>query len=146
MNVAKWLPFALLALPVAELGVLIAVIVAWGLLWTLVLQSASSFLGLMVVRYGGGTHVSRVRTAIDQADITALSADGRGTLSLLAGILLLIPGFITDLIGLALLVGTIFRDPPAQPTTDGIIDLPREQWHQVEEPRLDKDREDERKA
>jgi UPF0716 protein FxsA len=138
MNVAKWLLIALLALPALELAALITVIVTWGLLWALALQIASSALGLMVVRHGGGTHVSRVRAAIDEGRVTVLSADGAGSLTLLAGILLLIPGFITDLVGVALLVATAFRGARPQPPADGIVDLPPEQWHRVEDPRLDK--------
>ncbi len=136
MNVAKWLLFALLALPIAELAAFIIVVVALGLLAALALQAASSFAGLMVLRHAGGAHISRVRAALDEGRVTALRADGTGSLTLLAGILLLVPGFITDLIGLVLLLGTLLRGGPAPAASDGVIDLPPEQWHQVEEPKL----------
>jgi UPF0716 protein FxsA len=146
MNVAKWLLIALLALPLAELAAFIAVIVALGLLWALALQAASSLAGLMVLRHAGGAHVSRVRAALDQGCVTALRADGTGSLTLLAGILLLVPGFITDLVGLALLLGTTFGSGPAPAPSDGIIDLAPEQWHQVDDPKLTDRRDEDRKS
>jgi UPF0716 protein FxsA len=145
MNVAKWLLFALLALPIAEFAAFIVVVVALGLLAALALQAASSFAGLMVLRHAGGAHISRVRAALDAGSVTALRADGTGSLTLLAGILLLVPGFITDLIGLVLLLGTMLRRETMPAANDGVIDLPPEQWHQIEEPRL-MDRRDDRKG
>jgi UPF0716 protein FxsA len=142
MNVAKWLLIALLALPVAELAVLIAVVVTLGLAWAVMLQAASSLTGLVVLRHAGGTHVSRVRSALGQGRITALTADGTGSLTLLAGILLLIPGFITDVAGLLVLIGTALRRTPPRPAGDGVIDLPPEQWRRVDDPALGDHRDD----
>jgi UPF0716 protein FxsA len=136
MNVAKWLLFALLALPFAELAAFVAVAATVGLLAAIALQIAVSLAGLMLLRHAGGAHISRVRTALDSGSVTALSADGTGSLTLLAGILLLVPGFITDFVGLIVLLSTLFRRPPAAAANDGIIDLPPEQWHPVEDPRL----------
>jgi UPF0716 protein FxsA len=136
MNVAKWLLFALLALPFAELAAFVAVAATVGLLAAVALQIAISLAGLMLLRHAGGAHISRVRTALDSGSVTALSADGTGSLTLLAGILLLVPGFITDFIGLIVLLSTLFRRQPPPAANDGIIDLPPEQWHPVEDPRL----------
>ena len=146
MNVAKWLLIALLALPLAELAALIVVIVALGLAWAVLLQAASSFAGMMVLRHAGGTHISRVRVAVDQGNVTALSADGTGSLTLLAGILLLIPGFITDVAGLLLLIGAMFRRSPQHAADNGVIDLPPEQWHQIDDPVLSDRRGDDHKG
>jgi len=145
MNVAKWLLFALLALPIAELAALIVVVATLGLLAAVALQAASSFAGLMVLRHAGGAHISRVRAALDEGSVTALSADGTGSLTLLAGILLMIPGFITDALGLLLLVFTMLRPGPQNAADDGVIDLPPEQWHQIDDPRLVDSRDDGRK-
>jgi UPF0716 protein FxsA len=135
MNVAKWLLIALLALPMAEFAALVVVVLVLGFAWALLLQAASSFAGLMVLRHAGGTHVSRVRAAMGEGRMSALSADGSGALTLLAGILMLIPGFITDLAGLALLLSTNLRGGSARPA-DGVIDLQPEQWHQVDDAAL----------
>jgi UPF0716 protein FxsA len=135
MNVAKWLLFVLLALPFVELAAFVAIAAALGLLAAVALQMAISLGGLMLLRHAGGAHISRVRAALDSGSVTALRADGTGSLTLLAGILLLIPGFITDLVGIIALLSTLFRRPPP-PANDGIIDLPAEQWHPVEDARL----------
>ena len=140
MNVAKWL---LLALPFMELVVFIAVASSIGFLWALTLVVATSMAGAMVLRHAGGSHIARMRVAVGTNNFTSLQADGPGTLTLLAGILLLIPGFITDALGLLLLLAPLrraqaaqfgLRAPPAQP--DGVVDLGREQWHQVPDPAL----------
>src|SRR5471032_1401906 len=109
MNVAKYLLLALLALPLAELAVFIAVATQIGFGWALALILAGSLAGGYLLRHAGGSHIARVRVAINQGSFTALQADGRGGAVLLAGILLLIPGFITDVLGLLVLTGALFR-------------------------------------
>ena len=143
MNVAKWLLLALLALPFMELVVFIAVANSIGFLWALTLVVATSMAGAMVLRHAGGSHIARMRVAVGTNNFTSLQADGPGTLTLLAGILLLIPGFITDVLGLLLLLAPLrralavlfgLRAKPAP--SDGVVDLGREQWHQVPDPAL----------
>lgn len=143
MNVAKYLFLALLALPLAELAAFIVVAVAIGFLWAVGLVLATSLAGTLLLRHGGGSHIARVRTAWDEGSFTALQADSTGGIVLLAGILLLIPGFITDLAGVVLLLAALWRalsaalgrgGPPAR--NDGVVDLAPEQWHQVPDPAL----------
>ena len=151
MNVAKYLLLAILALPLAELAAFIAVAVAIGFLWAVGLVLATSLAGAMLLRHGGGSHIARVRTAWGEGSLTALQADSTGGIVLLAGILLLIPGFITDFAGLLLLLAPLWRTlsaalgrggPPARP--DGVVDLAPEQWHQVPDPALPNRDENER--
>lgn len=142
MNVAKWLLFALLALPVMELAAFIAVAAEIGTLPALVLVGATSFAGALILRHAGGSHIARVRMALGQNSFTALQADSSGGLILIAGILLLIPGFITDALGVLLLLAplrqllgaAVRRGPP--PAADGVVDLAPEQWHRVPDPEL----------
>jgi UPF0716 protein FxsA len=136
MNVAKWLMAAVLALPLAELTAFILVVTSLGLLWAVALQLLCSLVGLMVLRHAGGTHISRLRVALDQGSVTALNADGSGSLTLLAGILLFIPGFITDFLGLALLLGAGLWRGRTSPPAEGVIDLAPEQWHRIDDPAL----------
>jgi UPF0716 protein FxsA len=142
MNVAKWLLFAVLALPAMELAAFIAVAAAIGLLWALALVGATSFVGALILRHAGGNHIARVRVALGEGSFTALQADSSGGLILIAGILLLIPGFITDALGLLLLLaplrqgmGAALRRGPAT-GADGVVDLAPEQWHHVPDPEL----------
>jgi UPF0716 family protein affecting phage T7 exclusion len=75
---------------------------------------------------------------MDEGSFAALHTDAGGGLILLAGILLLIPGFITDIIALVLLVGSLRRAfvGAAPRQEDGLVDLAPEQWHQVPDPSL----------
>ncbi|HEY5166425.1 MAG TPA: FxsA family protein [Pseudolabrys sp.] len=143
MNVAKWLLLALLALPLAELAVFIAVAATIGFAWAVSLVLAGSLAGGLVLRHAGGSHIARVRVALGEGSFAALQADSSGFLILLAGILLLIPGFITDIVGLLLLIAPLRRAlgamlrrgaPPAR--GDGVVDLEPEQWHRVPDPAL----------
>jgi UPF0716 protein FxsA len=155
MNMAKWLLLALLALPIMELAVFIAVAGSIGFLWALLLVAATSLAGAMVLRHAGGNHIARVRVAMGQGlgegGFSALQADSAGGLTLLAGILLLIPGFITDVLGLLLLLaplrralGAALRRGGPPPRRDGVVDLPPEQWHRVPDAALPARDEDER--
>ena len=105
MNVAKWLLLMLLALPFLELAAFIAVAATIGFGWALVLVLAGSFTGALVLRHATSSHIARVRVAFGEGRLTALQADQDGGLVLFAGILLLIPGFITDALAVLLLCG-----------------------------------------
>lgn len=139
MKVAKVLLFVILALPFLELAAFIAVGTAIGFGWALILQLAASLLGLFLLRHAGGSHVTRVRAALAEGTFSSLSADSAGGLLLFAGILLIIPGFITDAIGLTLLPLAILGlgHRPSGGPPDGVVDLEPEQWHQVPDPALD---------
>jgi UPF0716 protein FxsA len=109
-----------------------------------------SVCGLMLLRHGGGGHVARIRTAVNGRSFSALETDGPGGLVLLAGILLVIPGFITDAIAIVLLaypavrgiaVTLGLRQPPVRRSPDGVLDLEPEQWQRVPDPRLPQERE-----
>ncbi len=142
MNVAKWLLLALLALPVMELAAFVAVAAQIGVLAALVLIGATSFAGVLILRHAGGSHIARMRVALGEGGFTALQADSSGSLILIAGILLLIPGFITDALGLLLLLAPLRqglsaelrRGTPAR--ADGVVDLPPEEWRRVPDPEL----------
>jgi UPF0716 protein FxsA len=152
MNVAKWLLLAILALPLLELVVFIAIAASIGFAWALLFILAGSLAGLLVLRHAGGNHIARIRVAMNQGSFTSLQADSRGGLILLAGILLLIPGFITDILGLLLLIaplrqviGSLFGLTQPAARGDGVVDLPPEQWRRVPDPQLPHPRDDTRK-
>jgi len=145
MNVAKWLLLALLALPLMELAAFVAVGAAIGFGWAFLLVLGTTLSGAMVLRHAGGNHIARVRVALNQGNLTALQADSQGGVLLLAGFLLLIPGFITDALAALLLLsalGGIFGRRPPPPRADGVVDLEPEQWQRVPDPALDRRRDD----
>ena len=135
MNVAKYLLLAVLLLPVMELTAFIAVAAETGFLRALALIAIGCAAGALILRHAGGNYIARVRVALGEGSIAALQADGSEGLILLAGILLAIPGFITDALGPLLLVpplrqavsAAFGRDAPAQ-RADGVVDLRPEQW------------------
>jgi UPF0716 protein FxsA len=107
---------------------------------------ATSAIGAVMLRVGGGAHVERVKVALGPQRVTALQSDSAGTMYLLTGILLLIPGFITDVIGLLLLIAPLrrllgalllkaFTMSQAKPR-DGVVDLDPEEWRQVPDTQL----------
>jgi UPF0716 protein FxsA len=105
---------------------------------------------MLLLRHGGGSHISRIRAAVNGRSFTALEADGRGGLVIISGILLLIPGFITDAVAIMLLLVPALRSAAealglrqqATPrrSPDGVLDLEPEQWHRVPDPRLRNER------
>ena len=147
MNVAKWLLLMLLALPFLELAAFVAVAATIGFGWALGLVLAGSFAGGWILRHATSSHIARVRVALGEGSFTSLQADSDGGLILFAGILLLIPGFITDALAVIPLSIALWRAvsggaPPA--SNDGVVDLTPEQWHQVPEPTLPDRRNDDR--
>jgi len=151
MNVAKWLLLGVLALPLAELVTFIVVAAYIGFAWALLLILAGSLLGGLVLRHAGGNHIARVRLAMADGGFTAVQADSDGFFILFAGILLLIPGFITDVLGLALLLGPLRRKlaafiggRTAPVRRDGVVDLDPEQWRRMPDPALPDRHDDDR--
>jgi UPF0716 protein FxsA len=151
MNMAKWVLWALLAMPILELAAFIAVAATIGFGWALSLIFAGSVAGLLILRHAGGAHIARIRVALGQGTFTAFQADSKGGVTLLAGILLVIPGFISDVVALLLLVGPLRRrigdlfggTASKGQQEDGVVDLAPEQWHRIPTPSLPKQRRDE---
>lgn len=92
-----------IALPVLELVVMIQVgakIGAWSVIGLLFL---SAFAGVTLIRWQGFFTLAKARSQLAQGQLPA-KAIGHGLLLTLAGVLLIIPGFISDLVGLLLLL------------------------------------------
>jgi UPF0716 protein FxsA len=93
----------LLALPVAELVVLVQVAGEVGVLETIALLVLVSMVGVWLAKRAGLGVLRRLRRA--QAEGRPPSREvADGALILLAGFLLLLPGFISDAAGIALLL------------------------------------------
>jgi UPF0716 protein FxsA len=101
------MPFLILltlfvAVPIAEIAVLISVGGEIGLGSTILLVIATAMLGAWLVRNQGFQTMQRLRTEVDQGRMPAMEL-AEGFAILVAGALLLTPGFITDAIGFACL-------------------------------------------
>jgi UPF0716 protein FxsA len=89
--------------PIAELFVAIEVARAIGVLETIVLLIIGWPLGLWALRTQGAAAWRRLNAAVTERR-TPTREVLDGTLVLFGGILLMIPGFITDVVGIALLL------------------------------------------
>src|SRR3546814_9854889 len=88
----------LIVLPLAEIAIFIMVGEEIGIWRTVALVFLSAFAGLMLLRVQGLVTLTRVRAALHRGEAPAAELF-RGACLLAAGILLLIPGFLTDAIG-----------------------------------------------
>jgi UPF0716 protein FxsA len=124
MGLVLFLAFVIV--PVAELAVIVAVAHQITLLWTLVLLFGFSILGSILAKRQGLEVWRRVRATLGRGEIPS-SEVVDGFLVLLAGALLLTPGFLTDAAGVVLLV------PPARA---GIRRLTRAQFRRFVDRRV----------
>lgn len=97
-----WLLLAFIIVPMVEIGLFIQV-GGWLGLWpTLAIVLLTAFLGTWLVRAQGALALSELRGSLSgQSDPTEALANG--AMILVAGVLLLTPGFFTDAVGFALL-------------------------------------------
>ena len=92
-----------IAVPIAELWVIVQVADGIGVLWTLLLLFSVSIAGAWLLKQQGLATWRRVRETMARGDIPTKEMSD-GALILLGGALLLTPGFITDAVGLVLLL------------------------------------------
>jgi UPF0716 protein FxsA len=141
MSLVKWGFIGLILLPFAEVATFATVVIATGWLWAFCLFLATTILGLALLRRSGRRDLDRMRDAWRRDGLRAVHLEGPGIGPMLGGILLVFPGFITDALGLLLLVPAIRRRLRArfartrdqrQPhgSTD-VVDLTSKEWHQI---------------
>jgi UPF0716 protein FxsA len=100
----------LIGLPVLEVIVFVEVALAIGWLWALLLLLATSVLGVRVARHQGRSAIEEVsRALVERRPPGTPALDG--ALGSIGGLLLMIPGFVTDALGVFLLL------PPARRLT-----------------------------
>ncbi len=96
--------FALfLIVPLFELWLLIQVGGVIGVGWTIFLAVATAFVGILLVRSQGLAMLGRIQAKIARGHVPEADMF-EGLMLLLAGAVLLTPGFITDALGLIFLV------------------------------------------
>ena len=97
----SFLPLFLLALPLLEIAGFVVVGRQVGALATVGLVLASSVAGALLLRYQGFGVMTRVRTEMNAGRDPSRQL-AHGVMIVLAAILLIIPGFITDIFGILL--------------------------------------------
>ncbi len=103
-RIPAWLlVVAFVVVPLLEIFVLIQVGQVIGAWWTILLLIADSILGTWLIRREGGRAWAALRAALNTGAMPARElADG--ALILIGGTLMLSPGFVTDLLGVALIL------------------------------------------
>jgi UPF0716 protein FxsA len=102
-RVIALLAFAFLVVPIAELAVIVAVAQQVGVIETIGILIVVSILGSVLAKRQGMEVWARFRTALARGDIPSEEIID-GFLVLLGAALLLTPGFLTDVLGIVLLV------------------------------------------
>jgi len=97
-----------IGVPIAEIALFIAVGEQIGILATIGIVIATAIAGTALVRHQGFSTLQKARAEMDQ---NRLPADqmAEGLAILVAGVLLLTPGFLTDAMGFALLIPPVRR-------------------------------------
>ncbi len=103
-----------IALPLAEIFVLIAVADQIGIGWTLLALLGSAVAGIVVIRVLGAASLAQLREALARREPPA-GPLFRGACVLIAGMLLIVPGFISDVFALLLLI------PPTRAVLVGAV-------------------------
>jgi len=146
---AKRIAIALLLMPAAELAVFLLVVWAIGLLPALGLMILTSLAGGLVLRHAGRGGITHVGAAVRNGGASDRRIENRAPILALSGILLVLPGFITDLVGAALLVrpirsrlaaaiGRAVGVPRAERGPGSVLDLAPDEWRDVPDQSLPK--------
>jgi UPF0716 protein FxsA len=101
--VGRFLVLGILALPLVEIALFIVVGNAIGLWATLGVVLLAGFIGALALRWQGLSTVSRLRSSINGGQLPAQSVADAMMIGL-AGVLLIIPGFFSDIVALLLLL------------------------------------------
>jgi UPF0716 family protein affecting phage T7 exclusion len=142
MLLVKWALIGLLVLPAAEIVTFIVVAALIGWLPAGALFMATSIVGVWLLRRSGRADLERLRAGLAQDGLRAVHLERPGVAPMLGGILLVFPGFITDLLGAALFVPVLRRWATARladaarkrrrrPDDDRVIDLAPDEYHQL---------------
>jgi UPF0716 protein FxsA len=136
---AKWLLLGALSLPIVEIVVFVAVATQIGFVNAFVIQLACSLAGIMVIRSAGRVRLGHLRSQLDEGTIRTTQFEGTDLVRLTAGVLLVVPGFLTDVLGGLLLLpgarrglGAMLRGAAARSgggaRGDRVIDLEPGEW------------------
>jgi UPF0716 family protein affecting phage T7 exclusion len=144
MSLVKWGFVGLLVLPLAEVVTFLAMVLAIGWLWAMAACVVTSVIGLLVLRRSGRTDLDQFLGALSREGLRAIHLESPGLAALLAGILLVIPGFITDVLGALLFLPQFRRWARTKisharrrrrdPRGRTVIDLAPDQWRQLPDP------------
>ncbi|WP_157014443.1 FxsA family protein [Mesorhizobium xinjiangense] len=146
------LPFLFLLfiiIPLLEIAAFVLIGGEIGVFATLALVFATAIAGSVLLRYQGFGILTRIRRELDGGRVPQRELI-HGAMILLAGLMLLLPGFVTDAFGLLLFVPAVrdavwrflssririvtnvntdgYRGSPFEPDDDGVVDLDESEY------------------
>lgn len=142
MRLSPYLPLLLIAWPIAEIATLVWVGGHLGVINTVGLVLLAAFGGLALFRYVGFGLLRRVQMELSAGRMPAGTLL-EGLVVLVAGVLLILPGFLSDVLAFFLLFAPVRRliitaiasrftvsttSSTRHPTTDGVVDLDEDEW------------------
>lgn len=103
MNIKQWFLIALVGLPILEIYLLIKLFGALGFVLTLALLLGAAGLGMSLLRSQGLTTWLKVQNALARGELPAHEMLESGLVAL-GGLLLVLPGFASDILALICLI------------------------------------------
>jgi UPF0716 protein FxsA len=135
MNVRGKIKAVVLAWLTAEVVALAVAVRLWGWPTTLALGFLTSALGVYLLRRAGRESLGFLQKAMQSPSGLAVEVPSGGVLRILSGLLLVIPGFVSDIAGLALLAPFVrerltahFMGPQPRRSQNGVVDLDPDEW------------------
>lgn len=98
-----WLLLGILAVPVVEIALFVQIGGHFGVIGTLAWVFATSALGLVLMRLEPQRNAQDLRAALDR-EASPASPMAHSALRMIAAVLIFLPGFFTDALGLLLLI------------------------------------------
>ncbi|AXS38926.1 FxsA family protein [Breoghania sp. L-A4] len=156
MNPGLILLLSLLGIPILEIAVFILVGGQIGVFATLAMIFVTAVIGTALLRHQGFSLLARVRAETDAGRVPGEEL-GHGAMILVAGVLLLTPGFVTDALGFLLFVPPVrhaiwrfivtrldvstismsaggFRARSGPQGQDHVVDLDEDEWSRKNNP------------
>ncbi len=110
-------------------------------------MAATTIAGFVILKQAGRSRLANFGAAVTRNDTTGIEANTGSFLAVLGGILLFLPGFLTDIAGAALLlppvrracaqyVRTIVRGPAG---SRSVVDLEPDEWRQMPDREMPRD-------
>lgn len=103
MRLGPFLLVAFIVVPIVEIALFVAIGDRLGLLTTLTIVVATAIVGSALVSRQGSGAISQIQLAMSQGQIPGREL-AHGAMILVAAVLLITPGFLTDIVGFLLLV------------------------------------------
>lgn len=141
MSLVKWGFIGFILLPLAEMAAFVAIALAIGWFPAVCLFLATTIVGLLLLRRSGSADIDRFRDAFRREGFRAIHLESPGLGPMLGGILLVFPGFITDVVGALLLIPAVRRGirrriararaARRRQREPSVVDLTPKEWRQI---------------